>query len=69
MTRSMPDLATVNWIEVTEEDSILEAAEEALNEQYDRKVERFYKDSKVKTAALREVFDENYIWKLFDDAN
>ena len=61
MTRSMPDLATVNWIEVTEEDSILEAAEEALNEQYDRKVERFYKDSKVKTAALREVFDENYI--------
>ena len=69
MTRSMPDLATVNWIEVTEEDSILEAAEEALNEQYDRQVERFYKDAKAKTAALREVFDENCIWKLFNDAN
>ena len=68
LSRSLPNLSQFTLVEVTEEDLILEAAEEALNNQYDRRVAEFYEDAKAKAIAIREVNDENYIWKLFDES-
>ena len=67
-SRSIPNLSTLTWVRVTEEDNILvEEAEQALNSQYDRQIDEFYIDAKKKAKAVREVFEENYIEKLFGD--
>ena len=66
ISRSLPNLASIMWVKVSEEDLILETAEEALNEQFDREVEHFYEDAKAKATARRDVEEENCIWKLFD---
>ena len=42
LSSSLPNLSTMNWVTVTEEDVIRDQAEEALNEQYDRKIAEFY---------------------------
>ena len=54
------------WVKVSDDDLILDAAEEALNEQFDREVENFYEDAKAKATVIRDVDEENCIWKLFD---
>ena len=33
-----------------------------------KKVAEFYEDAKAKAMVVREVNDENFIWKLFDDS-
>ena len=69
LSRSLPNLSTLVWAKVTEDDLILEAAEEALNKQYDDRIEQFYEEAKAKATALREVYDGNCISKLFDDVS
>ena len=66
LSRSLPDMATLDWVRITEEDKVLNAAEEALNEQYDRKVEDFYKEAKIQAEAVHRIFEENAIGKLFE---
>ena len=67
--RSLPDLATVSWVKLTEEDIIKDEAEQALNEQYDKHVNDFYLDARAKAAAIRQIYEENSIQKLFESDN
>ena len=66
LSRSLPDMDTLSWVKVTEEDNVLNAAEEALNEQYDKEVEDYYKEAKIQAEAVRQIFEENAIGKLFE---
>ena len=66
MSKSLPDLATLIFVEDTEETRIRDAAEEALNAQYDRKVARYYDDAISKAAALQRVYDDGDIRHLFE---
>ena len=58
-SRSLPNLSTLTRVRVTEEDILIEEAEQALNNQYDRQVEEFYIDAKKKAESVREVYEEN----------
>ena len=44
-------------------------AEEALNEQYDRQIEDYYREAKLQAESVRQVYEENGIGKLFDEEN
>ena len=66
MSNSLPDLSNRLLIEDNEEDKILEAAEAALNDQYDMKVDRFYKEAWSKAVGLGKVFEEGAIRMLFE---
>ena len=46
ISRSLPNLSTLVWIKVSEEETLLEAAEQALNAQYDRQVAEFYENAR-----------------------
>ena len=65
ISRSLPNLSTLSWVRVTEDDVMVEAAEQALNELFDHQVNEFYKDAKAKAAAMRQVYEENCIGNLF----
>ena len=67
MSLSLPNLSTVSWVNLTEEDILEDAAEQAMNDQYDYQVEQFYIDAKKKAEDIAQVFEENYIEKLFVD--
>ena len=53
LSKSLPDLSHVSWVTITAEDTLLEGAEEALNEQYDREVAAFYSEARKEAAAVR----------------
>ena len=42
-------------------------AEQALSDQYDRQVRAFYDDAREKAEAVRQVYDENLIGRLFKE--
>ena len=67
MSRSVPNLSTLSWVTITEEEMLMDEAEQALNEQYDRQIDEFYKDAKNRTAAIRQLYEENAIGELFED--
>ena len=52
---------------ITEDDLIRDEAEQALSDHYDRNISIFYEDAFEKAKAVRQVFDENRIEKLFDE--
>ena len=52
MTNSLPGLLIVVLIDVTEDEIIQEAAEEALNAHYDREISIFYEEAKKKLSDL-----------------
>ena len=59
ISRSLPNLSTLSWVRVTEDDYMVEAAEQALNELFD------HQDAKSKAEAMRQVYEENCIGNLF----
>ena len=65
ISRSLPNLSTLSWVRFTEDDYMVEAAEQALNELFDHQVNDFYKDAKSKAEAMRQVYEENCIGNLF----
>ena len=67
MRRSLPNLSTLSWVTVTEEEILLDKAEQALNEQFDKQKRDFYEEAKNKAAAIRQIYDENAIEKLFEN--
>ena len=67
MTRSVPNLATLSWVRRTEEETMRDEAEQALNEQFDRQISDYYEDAKIKAAAIRQLYEENAIGKLFEN--
>ena len=46
---------------------MMDEAEQALNDQYDREVSSFYTDSKLKAASIRSLYEENAIADLFKE--
>ena len=66
ISNSLPNLSTVLMVNVSEDDMIRDAAEEALSLQYDREIEKFYDDARARASGLRQVFEENVIGLLFD---
>ena len=66
IAKSLPNLSTLSWVRVTEEDFMVDAAEQAINELYDNEVNEFYKDAKEKAGAIRQVYEANCIGKLFE---
>ena len=67
MSRSLPNLSTLRWVKVTEEEILMDEAEQALNEQFDNQIRDFYEEAKSKAAAIRQLYDENAIEKLFEN--
>ena len=67
LSKSLPDISTLRWVMVTEEDRVMNAAEEALNQQYDRQVEEFYREKIKEAEAVCSVYEENGIGKLFEE--
>ena len=63
LSRSLPDLSLVTWVAVTEEDTILESAEEALSEMYEREITEFYHNAKKDAGEAR--FIKNLTKKSF----
>jgi hypothetical protein len=61
LSNSLPNLSTISWVRVTEEDAIPDEAEQALCDQYDRQVRAYYDDARDKAEAVRQVYDENLI--------
>ena len=45
---------TLTWLKVTKEDVVANAAEEALNEQFNRQVKDFYQEAKVQAEKIRQ---------------
>ena len=66
LSKSLPNLSTLIFVEHTEEDRIRDAAEEALNHQYDLEIENFYLEAREKALRLQEVYNENAIGMLFE---
>ena len=66
MSKSLMNLATLKMVHVTQDDLLLEAAEEALSLQYDRDIENYYEKAKDKARRLREVFEEPALPMLFE---
>ena len=62
-------MSTLTWVRVTKEDVVANAAEEALNEQFDKQVEDFYQEAKVQAEKIRQLYEEDAIEKLFKEDN
>ena len=53
LTNSVPNLTQLLWVSKTEDEMILEEAEQALGDLYDHQIASFYEEAKLKAAAAR----------------
>ena len=67
LSRSIPNLDSLCWCQADAD--FTDEAEQALNDQYDRQIADFYKDKQEKAQALKQVFEENLISKLFEETD
>ena len=67
MRRSHPNLKTIRWREFTEEDLINDELGIIEMQQYDSEIQHYYNEAKEKSKALREIYDERQIRRLFDE--
>ena len=65
VAKSLPNLSTLSWVSVTEDDIMFDEAEQAINRLYDHQVNEFYKEAKETSEKLRQVYEENCIGELF----
>ena len=65
LSGSLPDLSIFSWVKITDEDILREEAEQALNAQYDRRVEDFFEEAKRTATKLREIYREDVLANLF----
>ena len=65
LSRSHPDLARIHWREYTDHELIEDEIHEMEMDLYDAEIKEFYRDAAAKAKALREVYEENLIEKLF----
>ena len=68
MSRSLPNIKNLVFVEVSEETLIRDAAEEALSLQYDKEIAHFYEEAKIKASNVRKVYEENAIGLLFEQS-
>ena len=57
---------TLVWIKLSKEDTLIDAAEQALNAQYDRQVADFYDIARTKAKGLRQVYEGICIAIMFE---
>ena len=57
----------MNWVKYTEDDILQDEAEQSLCDQYDRQITEYYEEATEKARAVRQVFEENMIEKLFEE--
>ena len=67
ISSSLPKLSTLGWVRVTEDDILRDKAEQALSDQYDRQIEDYYLEEKEKSKAIREIYEEDLIRKLYEE--
>ena len=67
LSRSHPNLATVRWRDITEEEIIEEEIDEIEMEIYDNEIKNFYIEAAEKSRNLRGIFENQEIEKLFED--
>ena len=65
LLRSHPDLSTINSKKLTEEDEIEELICEQEMEAYTTEDKELYEEATEKAKALREIYENNIIEKLF----
>ena len=65
LSRSLPDISKVALVNITADDILQEAAEEALIAQYDEEINVFYEEARQIARRLRELYDQNAIGELF----
>ena len=66
-SNSLPNLNTITWVKVSEEDELRDEAEQALCDLYDRDLELYYREAAERSRAVKEVYDERLIEKLFEE--
>ena len=67
-SRSHPNLATIRWLDITEEDIIQQEIEEIDMQNYDREIREYFEEAADKSRALREIFEEEGIRHLFEES-
>ena len=67
LSRSHPNLATIKWTKFTEDDLIEEQISEIEMENYGTEVKEFFEEAAEKAKALREIYEESLIEKLFEE--
>ena len=65
MYNSVPNLSNLILVQQSEDILLRDAAENALNEQYDLEIASFYEEAKNKAKAIRQEYDEKAIEMLF----
>ena len=60
IAKSLPNVSAVVMVECTEDDLILEAAKEALSQQYEDEIKSFYQEARKRALELQQ--DYNQTW-------
>ena len=66
LSRSHPNLETIKWTKFTEEDLIEDQISEIEMENYELEVKEIFEEAVEKAKALREIYEEGLIEKLFE---
>ena len=67
LTRSHPNLASIRWRDITEEELIEQEIDEIEMEIYDKEIRDFYEEAAEKSRNLRDIFEKQDIKKLFEE--
>ena len=67
LKRSHPDLTSIRWVNITDEDVIEQEIEEIEMNNYDTEIREFFQESAEKSRKLREIYEEGHIKKLFEE--
>ena len=55
LSKSLPDLSTITWVSRTDEDTLQELADQALDYLYDCEISNFYEEAKEKAKVVRSI--------------
>ena len=67
LSRSHPNLATIRWHEITEDEVIEQEIEDIEMQRYDQEIRTFYEEATEKSKNLRQIYENQDIRKLFNE--
>ena len=67
LSRSHPNLASIRWREITEEELIEQEIDEIEMQNYDKEISDFYEEAAEKSRNLRDIYEQQDIKKLFEE--
>ena len=65
LSNSLPNLSTLNWVMITEEETIQDEAEQALNDHYDQQIQHYYEEAREKLRLIYKLIDLPIIQIIF----